>query len=121
MSLYAVQKLLYQLNRDPALRDRFNTDMDAVLAAYDLDDEERGAIRRPDLGLLYVLGVNGQILVHYASLHGIAWPDYLDALRQGLLDHGPVREGVYAETGYEGVEAHTQSILARRDRRGGGE
>ena len=34
---------------------------------------------QPDIGLLYVLGVNGQLLMHFAALHKIEWPDYLDA------------------------------------------
>ena len=31
-------------------------------------------------------------------------------MRDGLEDYGPVREGVYAVTGYEGVEAHTSRL-----------
>jgi hypothetical protein len=48
--------------------------------------------------LLYVLGVNGQILMHYAALKGFEWNEYLDAMRQGVVDHGPVRAGLYAMT-----------------------
>jgi hypothetical protein len=33
MSLYYVQKALYQLNRDPELRRRFADDADSVLAS----------------------------------------------------------------------------------------
>ncbi|HVO46952.1 MAG TPA: hypothetical protein VMT29_11505, partial [Steroidobacteraceae bacterium] len=73
MSLYDVQKLIYQLNRDAQLRERFKTDMEAVLTEYDLNDEERRSIREPDVGLLYVMGVNGQLLMHYAALRGYEW------------------------------------------------
>ena len=31
-------------------------------------------------------------------------------MREGIEDHGPVREGVYAITGYEGVDAHAESL-----------
>jgi hypothetical protein len=31
-------------------------------------------------------------------------------MRQGIATHGPVREGVYAMTGYEGVDAHTSAL-----------
>ena len=62
MSLYYVQKLLYQLNRDPLVRKRFETNRDELLAEYALTDEERGAIADGDIGLLYVMGVNGQNL-----------------------------------------------------------
>src|SRR4051794_28355586 len=106
MSLYQVQKLIYQLNRDARSRDRYAAERDAVLAEYELTDEERAAIEAPDIGLLYVLGVNGQLLMHFAALHKIEWTDYLERMRQGLKTHGQVREGVYAATGYEGVEAH---------------
>ena len=43
MSLYQVQKLIYQLNRDPRTRERYGRERDAVLAEYELTDEERGA------------------------------------------------------------------------------
>jgi Aromatic-ring-opening dioxygenase LigAB, LigA subunit len=96
MSLYYVQKLLYQLNRDAELRRRFECDRAAVLAGYELTAEERGAITAPDIGLLYVLGVNGQLLMHYAALCGLEWNAYLEAMRDGVRRHGPVRAGVYA-------------------------
>jgi hypothetical protein len=99
MSLYYVQKLLYQLNRDPSVRVRFAADMEDVLADYDLTDEELAAIRAPDIGLLYVLGVNGQLLMHYAALKGFAWDDYIQAMRDGVKQHGPVRAGIYAMVG----------------------
>jgi hypothetical protein len=115
MSLYAVQKLIYQLNREPDLRDRFAADREAVLARFELSDEEAQAILAPDIGLLYVLGVNGQLLMHHAALHGMPWDDYLEAMREGVRRHGPVRAGVYAMTGYEGVEAHDARLRARRE------
>ena len=117
MSLYQVQKLIYQLNRDPRTRERYASERDSVLAEYELSDEERAAIVEPDIGLLYVLGVNGQLLMHFAALHKIEWNDYLERMRQGLETHGAVREGVYAATGYEGVEAH--DVRLKREREAG--
>ena len=96
MSLYFLQKLLYQLNRDPRTRARFAADMDAVLAEYRLTDEERRALGERDIGLLYVLGVNGQLLMHYAAYCGLEWDEYLAAMRAGVRVHGPVRAGIYA-------------------------
>ena len=98
MSLYYVQKFLYQLNRDSAAQRRFREDLEGLLAEYDLTEDERTAIRSRDVGLLYVLGVNGQILMHYAALIGLEWNDYLEAMRQGIRNHGPVRAGLYAMT-----------------------
>ena len=106
MSLYYVQKFLYQLNRDPVLQARYDDDRRAALAGYELTGEEVEALVEPDIGLLFHLGVNGQILMHFAALHGIEWSDYLQRMRDGIDRHGPVREGVYAMVGYEGTQAH---------------
>jgi len=104
MSLYYVQKFLYELNRSPALQEAYRADRRAVLDPYPLTDEETSALTDPDIGLLYVLGVNGQILMHFAALHQIEWADYLQQMRDGVATHGPVREGVYAMTGFAGIE-----------------
>lgn len=103
MSLYYVQKLLYQLNRDPNICERFEEDMDSVLKDYKLTDEEIEAITKPDIGLLYVLGVNGQILMHYAAMKGYEWPEYIQAMRDGIEEHGQVRAGLYAMTDGKGA------------------
>jgi len=96
VSLYQLSKLLYQLNRDEELKVRFKSDPRAVTLAFGLTEEERGAVLEPDIGLLYVLGVNGQILMHFAAFSGIEWPDYLQRMRDGVKRHGPVRAGIYA-------------------------
>jgi hypothetical protein len=97
VSLYYVQKLLYNLNRDETLKVRF-LQGDMAFDSYNLTDEERRAIDDRDIGLLYVLGVNGQILMHFAAFCGVAWSDYLQAMREGVRKHGPVRAGIYAMT-----------------------
>ena len=99
MSLYYTQKVLYDLNRDTQAQASYLANPEGFLNSYTLTDEERTAILQPDIGLLYVLGVNGQILMHYAAFHQINWDDYLQAMRDGIAKHGPVREGVYAMTG----------------------
>ncbi|MDX1404807.1 MAG: hypothetical protein R3192_09725 [Woeseiaceae bacterium] len=99
MSLYYLQKFLYVLNRDEVAQKRYREDLDGLLADFDLTEEEATALREGDIGLLYVLGVNGQILMHYAAFLGIEWFDYLDMMREGIKKHGPVRAGVYAMTG----------------------
>jgi len=110
MSLYYVQKFLYELNRDETRQDEYSADRRATLEPYELTDEEREALVKPDIGLLFHLGVNGQILMHFAALHQIEWQDYLQRMRDGITEHGPVREGVYAMTGYVGVDAHSHSL-----------
>lgn len=99
MSLYSVQKLIYNLNRDPKVREHYKADFEGLLADYDLTEEEIGALTKPDIGLLYVLGVNGQLLMHYAALCNFEWDEYIEAMREGVREHGPVREGLYAMVG----------------------
>jgi Aromatic-ring-opening dioxygenase LigAB, LigA subunit len=96
MSLYYLQKLLYQLNREPVLQAKFKIDRKNVLQEFDLTKEERDAVLTGDVGLLYVFGVNGQLLMHFAALLGIPWDDYIAAMRAGVERHGPVRAGIYA-------------------------
>ena len=99
MSLYQLQKFLYMLNREPDTQSQYQRDLDALMGRYALSEVEQQALRDGDIGLLYVLGVNGQILMHYAAFLGITWFDYLQLMRDGIAEHGPVRAGVYAMTG----------------------
>ena len=96
MSLYQVQKLIYQLNRDPAVRAQYERDFAGLLAQYELSEEEQRAFREGDIGLLYVMGVNGQLLMHFAALRGYEWNAYLEAMREGERKYGPVRGGLYS-------------------------
>ncbi len=95
MSLYYVQKLLYQLNRDANVRSRFESDRDGVIGEYRLNADELQAIQQPDIGLLYVMGVNGQLLMHYAAMAGYEWDEYQAAMREGEKKYGAVRDGLY--------------------------
>ena len=45
--------------------------------------------------------------IHPGLLHSRA---DLQRMRDGIDQHGPVREGVYAMTGYEGVDAHAAEL-----------
>ena len=98
MSLYGVQKFLYHLNRDQRVQQRFKTEQGALLDEYPLNAEERAAIVAGDIGLIYVLGANGQLLMHFAATLGMPWAEYIQAMRDGVATHGPVRAGVYAMT-----------------------
>jgi hypothetical protein len=96
MSLYYVQKLLYQLNRDSHVRQRFDEDRSELLGEYRLTNEERTAIIEGDVGLLYVMGVNGQLLMHFSARLGQSWDEYIKAMKDGVQKHGPVRQGLYS-------------------------
>lgn len=101
MSLYTMQKFLYALNREADIQRRYaegGVERDALLAGFDLENEERQAIRDGDIGKLFVLGCNGQLLMHFAPLLGMPWAEYLEAMREGVRKYGPVRAGIYAMT-----------------------
>ena len=98
MSHYTLSKLLYVLNRDDSAKAQFKGEPNAFVDRFQLSAEERRAILDRDIGLLYVLGVNGQILMHFAALCEIQWSDYLQRMRDGVKVHGPVRDGIYAMT-----------------------
>ena len=80
VSLYAVQKVLFELNNDPVVRRRFEEERDAVLAGYALTDEERRALAQADVGQLHLMGVHPLLLAPFAGRSGLKWPDYLTAL-----------------------------------------
>jgi hypothetical protein len=98
MSLYQMQKFLFDMNRDPGLQQQCRADLQGVLNRYDLSGEERRALEAGDIGLIYVLGANGQLLMHYAAFLGMPWADYIAAMRSGVSVHGPVRAGIYTMT-----------------------
>lgn len=91
-----LQKLLYELNRDPRAQAEFGADREAVLSRYRLSEEESEAVRSDDIGKLYILGVNGQILLQFAVWRGFAWDDYIQAMKAALAKYGQVRGGLYA-------------------------
>ena len=101
MSLYTLQKFLFELNRSEDVQRRFlvgDAERAAVLDGFSLNAEEREAVEAGDIGKLYVLGCNGQLLMHFAPLLGMPWADYIAAMRDGVRKYGPVRAGVYAMT-----------------------
>jgi Aromatic-ring-opening dioxygenase LigAB, LigA subunit len=101
MSLYATQKFLFELNRGVDLQRAYaagGADRAGLLDRYELTAEEREAVDAGDIGKLYVLGCNGQLLMHFAPLLGLPWADYIAAMREGVRKYGPVRAGVYAMT-----------------------
>ena len=98
MSLYQLQKFLYDINRDPSLQEKYRAELEGLLDRYELTREERSALAAGDIGLIYVLGANGQLLMHYAAFLGLSWPAYIQAMRDGVARYGPVRAGIYAMT-----------------------
>ncbi|MGH8641159.1 MAG: aromatic ring-opening dioxygenase subunit LigA [Burkholderiales bacterium] len=82
MSLYSVQKVLFQMNKDAATRARFKSDRDALLAEYTLTEEERRSLAEADVGRLHLMGVHPLLLAPFAGRSGLKWPDYLATLQR---------------------------------------
>ncbi|MEO8936947.1 MAG: aromatic ring-opening dioxygenase subunit LigA [Burkholderiaceae bacterium] len=105
MSLYALQKFMFEINRNPDVQKRYldgGAARSVLLDGYDLAVEEREAVEQGDIGKIYVLGCNGQLLMHFAPLLGMPWAEYIAAMREGVRKYGPVRAGVYAMTTADG-------------------
>jgi hypothetical protein len=81
MSLYALQKLIRDVNRRPPARDAFFAAPDKFAEGYDLAGEEREALLKFDVGKLYALGVHALLLRPFTLLHKMPEPDYLKAIR----------------------------------------
>jgi hypothetical protein len=96
MSLYQLQKFLFDINRDTSVQQRFRSDLQGLLDLYELTPEERTAVEKSDVGFIYVLGANGQLLMHFAAFLAMPWAEYIQAMRDAVAKHGNVRAGVYA-------------------------
>ena len=81
MSLYALQKMIRDVNRLPAARDAYFADAAAFAAAYPLGDDERRAFVERDVTRLYAFGVHGLLLRPFTLLHKMPEPEYLRAIR----------------------------------------
>ena len=62
MSLYALQKLIRDVNRKPACREAYFQPAETFAADYDLTAEERAALLGMNIGQLYAMGVHGLLL-----------------------------------------------------------
>lgn len=82
MSNYELQKLVRDVNRDPARREAFKATPDAFFAEYDLTGREREALLRFDIGELYALGVHGLLLRPFTILRGVPEAEYLKQIRK---------------------------------------
>jgi hypothetical protein len=81
MSLYALQKLIRDVNRKPASREAFFKSRDTFVAGYDLADTERRALETMDITALYAMGVHGLLLRPFTLLQQMPEPAYLKAIR----------------------------------------
>jgi hypothetical protein len=80
MSLYQLQKLIYDVNRNPVCRDTYRADQAGFVARYELTPEEQEAIFELDVRKLYRLGVHPLLLRPFTLLHRVSNEDYAKAL-----------------------------------------
>jgi len=95
MSLYYIQKHLFNFNNDHEYRDRYEKESIDVLSRDLLTDDELKALAEKDIGLLHVLGVNRQILMNYAIRLGYDDDQFVQALNDGIEKYGPIRDSNY--------------------------
>lgn len=88
MQAYNVQKLIFHMNTRPSVYQRYDADRGALFAEYKLTEEEQDYIETMNVGALYQMGVQPQLLAPFAGRENIAWPDYI----KGMETPGPLRE-----------------------------
>ena len=81
MSLYALQKLIRDVNRHPASREGYFAAPDAFAQRYELTAQERRALLALDIKSLYAMGVHGLLLRPFTLLRQMPETDYLKAIR----------------------------------------
>jgi hypothetical protein len=79
--LYSLQRLLWDVRKDPALAGRFRAEPDTVLDEYRIDGEERAAMTSLDFKTLYDRGANPYLLYFCALQIGVDRTEYYARLR----------------------------------------
>ena len=74
MSTYAVNKVCWLVERDPAFRERLRRDPDAVLAEFKLDPDEARALKTGDVVTLFRRGAHAFLLQNLGR-YGLAGLD----------------------------------------------
>lgn len=88
MSLYQLQKALFQMNTDSERAEAYRENPDTYLVSFDLSDEEVRCLKDVDLGTMYAMGVHPQFLAPFAGRANVSWTDYITALE----NPGPMAE-----------------------------
>lgn len=79
--MYTLQRLLWDVRKNPALAERFRADPNAVLDEYHVDGDERAAMASLDLKTLYDAGANPYLLYFCALQIGIDRAEYYGRIR----------------------------------------
>jgi hypothetical protein len=81
VSLYQVDKLLFQLFNDLELQDKYRRDADEVLKRFDLLEHELKALREVNAGDLYRMGAHSFLLWQFARLMELKPAAYFKQVR----------------------------------------
>ena len=81
MSLYQVDKLLFNLFNDLELQEKYKQDANAVLQRYDLQDPEIKALREVIAGELYGMGAHSFLLWQFARMMNLDAAIYFKQVR----------------------------------------
>lgn len=81
MSLYQVDKLLFQLFNDLDLQQQYKQNSIAVLQRYDLQDNELKALREVNAGELYRMGAHSFLLWQFARMMDLSPAVYFKQVR----------------------------------------
>ena len=82
MSLYQVQRLIFDIHNDLDLRRRYISEPKEISKPYELSDFERSALLNKDLRSLYRMGVNPWLLFQFSHIMGIRNDEYLKQIRE---------------------------------------
>jgi hypothetical protein len=81
MSVYQVQKLLFNLHNDLELKEKYKQNPEEVIKKYDLAESERKALLEADVGSLYRIGTHTYLLWAYGGLMGVGRDSYFEQIR----------------------------------------
>ena len=86
MSVYQVNKILYQTDNDAAFRKRLKEEPATVLKEFRLTEEELAALTAGAVGKLFQMGVHTFLLNHLSryELFGVNRDNYLGRIREGM-------------------------------------
>ncbi len=86
MSIYLLNKILYNTDNDPEFRRRMRENAEEVVRGFPLAGDELEALITGDVGRLYRMGVHTFFLNHLSryELFGVNRENYLDRIRDGM-------------------------------------
>jgi hypothetical protein len=80
--MYQVQRLLWDVRKDPEISSRFLADPERVLDDYGVHGQDRIDLQRRDFKSLYDRGTNPYLLYFWALQIGVDRADYYADLRR---------------------------------------